>query len=510
MPNKTKIAVNIITTTLTLFITAGVGFFLTPFIVKTLGVEAQGFAQLCANFVSYVGVVTIALDSMSGRFISVAVHKNELEDARKYYTSVFYGNIFLFAALSIPLALFIIHADRLIQIPYNLITDMRTLLTLSFFSFFTWNTLSLWYSVFYIRDLVYWRSIGNCFYSLLSATVVLVLFSLLPPKIWYTGLSEIIALCFAAAWGLYFKRRFLPDLQVKKAFFSLTHLKEVISSGIWLSLESTGELLLNGLDLLICNLMIDAKTMGVLALSKVLPQFIRRLNWSIATTFAPRLIITYASDNVTGMQKEIKHAAKINIYLSTIPLAGLMVFSKDFFTLWLPGQNAGLLQILSILACFPMAFLSGVPPCCNVFTAVNKTKQPAIYTMVCGLVSTMMVLILLRFTHLGVYAVAGTSSIVWLLGDLVYTVPAAARYLDLKWHTFFYVFGYSMAGTAITAIIGLGVKAALPTDTWVWLIAGCLLTGIVAFIVNILVIFDSNERKVLTNGVINMMRRLYL
>ncbi|MCL1981715.1 MAG: MATE family efflux transporter [Clostridiales bacterium] len=506
--NKTKVAVNVVTATLTLCATAGISFFLTPFIVKTLGVEAQGFTQLSANLVSYLSVATIALNSMSGRFISVAVHKNEPENAGKYYTSVLYGNIFIFAALLMPLALFIFYADRLIKIPDDIVTDVRILFALSFFNCFVWNILSQWSNAFYIKDRAYLQSISNCLNSLLYAALTVALFSLLPPKIWYTALAVLIAMSFPAIWGGYFKRRLLPDLRAKKALFSLTHLKEIILSGIWFSLECAGQLLLNGLDLLICNIMIDAKTMGVLALSKIFPQFISRLTWSISTTFAPQLTIKYATGDFTGMRRDIKRSAKITACIGTIPLAGLMVFGKDFFMLWLPGQNAGLLWMLSILACFPNALLSGVDPCCNIFATVNKVKPQGVSVIISGAISTLTVLILLNFTHMGVYAVAGTSAIVWVLGDIVYIIPAAARYLGLKWHTFFYVFGYSMTGTLIATLVGLGVKAAIPTGAWAWLLTGCLVTGIVALVANILVIFDKDERKMLRNSFVKTIKRL--
>jgi O-antigen/teichoic acid export membrane protein len=89
-------------------VNATIGFFLSPFIVRTLGVEAAGFIQLAANFASYISLITIALNSMSGRFITIALTKGENEKAISYYTSVFWANLALFVLLLLPIAIVIV------------------------------------------------------------------------------------------------------------------------------------------------------------------------------------------------------------------------------------------------------------------------------------------------------------------------------------------------------------------------------------------------------------------
>ena len=79
-----------------------VGFFLTPYIVRTIGTEAQGFTMMATNFISYAYLLVVALNSMAARFITFSVQQGDMEKAGKYYASVFYGNIAIVLAL-IPL-----------------------------------------------------------------------------------------------------------------------------------------------------------------------------------------------------------------------------------------------------------------------------------------------------------------------------------------------------------------------------------------------------------------------
>jgi O-antigen/teichoic acid export membrane protein len=501
LSNKKKIFFNIITAILTLLATAAINFFLTPYIVRTLGVGAQGFLQLSTNFASYVAVVTIALNAMSGRFISIAVQKGETENACRYYTSVLFGNIFLCAVMTLPLWLFILFIDKIISVHPVLVADVRILFGLSLISLFAGNIILQWNNVFYITDKIYLQSIGNCIGAVLKALLVLVLFVFFAPKMWYMGLAAIVAMCFSAAWGLWFKAKLLPDLRVRLKLFSLAHLKELVLSGIWRSIQGAGEMLLSGLDLLICNLMIGEMAMGVLALSKMLPLFIGQLIWTITSTFAPDLTIKYANGDLEGIKREIKKASKIISVICTIPLAGLMVFGREFFTLWVPTEDSVQLHLLSILICANLAIATGVQPCGNIFVTVNRIKPQAISVILSGLINILFVFLMLRYTNLGIYALAGASMINGTIRNFIYTVPAAASYLGLKWNTFFYGFGYSLIGVAVTVVVGFTVKEVLPVTNWGFLVIAGSVTGGIALVINGLLIFNKGERSSLQTSI---------
>ena len=69
-----------------------ISFFLSPYIVRTIGVEANGFVGLANNFVSYASLITIALNSLAGRFITISITRGNEADTNRYYTSVFFAN----------------------------------------------------------------------------------------------------------------------------------------------------------------------------------------------------------------------------------------------------------------------------------------------------------------------------------------------------------------------------------------------------------------------------------
>ncbi len=68
-----QMSINIIASIVSFAVTIGINFFLTPYLVKELGSDAYGFIGLANNFVQYGTIITMALNSISGRFISISI-----------------------------------------------------------------------------------------------------------------------------------------------------------------------------------------------------------------------------------------------------------------------------------------------------------------------------------------------------------------------------------------------------------------------------------------------------
>ena len=82
---KKQTGINLIAQVIAFGINLGISFFLTPFIVEKIGVEANGFVSLANNFVEYAQLITISINSMAGRFITIKLHQKNPEDANKYF-----------------------------------------------------------------------------------------------------------------------------------------------------------------------------------------------------------------------------------------------------------------------------------------------------------------------------------------------------------------------------------------------------------------------------------------
>ena len=75
--NKKKMALNILANLLSFASSIIVGLCITPHIVAKLGFESYSFIGIANEFASYVTIVTSALNSMAGRFISMEMHQGK-------------------------------------------------------------------------------------------------------------------------------------------------------------------------------------------------------------------------------------------------------------------------------------------------------------------------------------------------------------------------------------------------------------------------------------------------
>ena len=113
----------------------GITLALTPFIIKTAGAEAYGFVSLAVQFAQYAVVITTALNVYGVRYIGIAYHKNEKEEAAVYFSSVFWGNVLLASAIAAAAVVPILFLERLLFVPQEMAGDVKRLFFLIFLNF---------------------------------------------------------------------------------------------------------------------------------------------------------------------------------------------------------------------------------------------------------------------------------------------------------------------------------------------------------------------------------------
>ena len=94
MNTKKRVMINLICNIASFIIQLVINFAISSILVEKVGDAAYGFVGLSTNFISYATIFTAALNSMAGRFVSYEVNQGKVESANKYYSSVFFANIF--------------------------------------------------------------------------------------------------------------------------------------------------------------------------------------------------------------------------------------------------------------------------------------------------------------------------------------------------------------------------------------------------------------------------------
>lgn len=503
--NKQTI-ISLVTSIVSMILSALVSFMLSPFIIRTLGVEANGFTQLAVNFVNYASLLTIALNSMAARFITVSFYNSDEKSYNKYYSSIFIGNIFIIALLSVPAIFLIVKLNSILNIETADINQIKLLFGFAFINYFVSMITSVFTISTYVMNAQYIQNTVSMVRSILYAIIVFLVFTVFLPKAYYISLINLALSILILPFFIATKKRLIPEIKYNIHSFDIKAIWTLISSGIWNTINQCGALLMTGLDLLISNIFLGPVQMGILAVAKTIPNYIILLAATVNTSFSPSLTIEYSKGNKGDVLKSLTFLMKLSSMMISIPVMIMCIYGKFFYKLWIPTMNAEQLTILSILTCVGYIPFAGPQTLYNVFTTTNKLVVNSTAVLLGGLLNVLIVVILLRNTSLGLFLVAGVSSVISIIRNLVITVPYTARILGLKWYTFYKDVGISMLCCLVCGLACLLLQAIIPPTTWASLcisVAASYLLGL--FLCNI-ILLRKNERK----AVFNLIRKRVL
>ena len=501
---KKRLFVNLIASILAFVIQMGINFFLSPYLVEKLGNEAYGFVSLANNFVSYASILTVALNSMASRFISVESNKGNQDKANEYYSSVFVADIILSIGIALVSGILIYNLEHIINITPNLQSDVKLTFTLVFVNFVI-NILSTVFTVAtFVKNRVDIASIRNIFSYILRVIILLGLFIAFRPKIYYIAIASIICSIYLLIANMKITKKIASEFKIKFSNFKLSAIKTIILSGIWNSINNFSRVLLTGLDLLISNLFIGGNEMGILSIAKTIPTAIESLLATIGGAFTPHFTILYSQNKIDELIEEVKFSIKLLSLMMTVPLAGFIIFGTDFYHLWLPSKSMEeilKIQILSVLTLAPYILSAYIFTLTSIDTATNQLKRPVICSLIMSIVTVITEIILLQTTNLGLYAIAGASSFYWVFKILIFNPINAAYNLKIKWNTFYPPFIRAIVCLCVIMIMFYFGSCFMIIKSWIDLLIVGVSFGIVGYIINFIILLNKNEKKRLLNKI---------
>lgn len=453
MKNK-QIYLNLLAQMFSFAVSFIISFFISPLIVKTVGKETYGFLGVANNFTSYVMIVTVALNSLAGRFVSIYYHQNKKKETEQYFTSVFVANIFTVMFLLVPTMIFTLNVDRFLNVPGESVQDVKFTFALVFIGFFVNLASSIFSVATFVTNKIYLASIRTIEANLLRLIILGISFALFKPSIVYVALAMLGYYLFVAFTNWRYTKILIPEIKIKWSSFNIHKIWELIISGCWSSITALSNVLLEGLDLLVSNLLIDASAMGTVSIVKTVPNMINQCMGSVLSVFTPQLTISYAKGDVSGMISYLEYACKVVALLMAFPIAFLVAFGKPFFSLWMPTENASVLWGLSVLSLGGLVFAGSVVIMYNMFTVTNHLKVPALATLTTGALNTLIVFTLLNTTEWGIYAVVSVSSILALARNLFVNIPYSAKCVGVAPLKFYQIAGRSFVFVVISSVIG--------------------------------------------------------
>ena len=501
---RNNFIINFIASFLSALINYCIFFFFTPYIVNVVGAEAFGFVGLANNMVNYATIVTIALNSVAGRFITINVHSGNDEKANAFYNATIWANVFIAIVLCIIALPIIFLLDKIISIPLELVSDVKLLFTFVFVNFIITIITTIFTVATFITNKLYLTNIGNCIAAVLRVLLLVCFFGIFPTNIAYISITSTICTIFLAGYNYNLTQKLVPTLKINYSLFSVSKVRTLVSSGIWNSFTKLSQILSDGLDLLICNIWISAYAMGQLAIAYTIPTVIANIIGIMTSLFTPQQTYYYAKGDITNVVRQFKTNMKLNAFFVSNILSVMVIYGKDFFKLWTPNENINLIYVLSIFSIISV-LISGVTSSLqSVFLLTNNLKINSLFWFSVSVVDSILILLFVTSTNYGIYAVAGVSKLVGFCGNLLFTPIYASMCLKISKWTFYPIVVKYFCEVIILIIVFATLKVFVLPDVCNWriLITNLIILGSIGCGINFSFFLNKAERLILVNSTI--------
>lgn len=491
-----RLTINVVAQIVTFSVQLIISFLLTPFIISKLGTDAYGYIGLTDSFVMYAQVIVIALNSMAGRFVTIAYHQGHIDEANKLFSSVFLANVLMTFVLFLISLGCVGWLEYLINIPDRLIVDVKLLFSLMFLNFMVSVSFSTYQLATFIKDRLELNAIRSVVANIARVAILLICFGLFVPHLWYMGLAAVVCTLYISYTNICYTKKLTPELKVNIRYFNYSKIKTLISAGIWNAITKLGNLIGQGLDLLFANLLISSVAMGYLSITKRIPVIILGLVASICAAFAPSLTKLYAKQEMKAFKDELLFSIKFAGFIAIIPSCFIFTIVDRFYDLWIPNQNTQMLYILTILGtiCNPIAMsLEGVQ---NVFTITNKVKVYSYFALGFNVAMFLTLVIGLKLVPMDcrIYFLASVHSF-WAFFRVAIFLPiyGAKCIGENKW--FFYPNMLRVLSALVFAVLlMLVIKFFFMMNSWLTIILGGVAVCGICTICGGLFIFNKEER----------------
>lgn len=490
-----RLAINMIANIVSYSSTLLISFVLTPYLINTLGKEAYSFYPLANNFVSYMTILTNALNSMASRYITMALTKNEYNKASRYFSSILFSNIIMAGVLLMPMICIVVFIDKILDVPINLLSSVRVLFSFSFATMLVNIITSVFGVSTFSKNRIDLRSLRELVISVVRVLLFVLLFTLFNPTIAFVGIVAFIVALINFAFQSFYTKKLLPEVHIDIKQYDFNYVKEVLFSGIWNSINSLGNMLLVSTSLILVNKFYGANAGGEYSIVQTVPNFINGIISMLTGVFYPLIMIKYAQNDISGMIAEIKKSQQIVGLFATSVIGVFIGFSYDFFKLWTPGQDYNQLVLLSTITIMPHCVIGCIWSLSNVNIAINKIKIPALYMLGSGFANIIVSVILYIAFKPGLFAIPLISSLIQIMWVGVFMPLYATKQLGVVWYTFYPTILRGAGACVCAVLISSIARKILFLNSWIRLMAMGSVVGVFVLILNSVIILDQNSRR---------------
>ena len=479
---KRNLSKNLVFSFISLFSSIAQSIWFVPFIIKNLGTEIYGYTSVIIGFINISLILSIAITSMSSRYIVVELKKNNLEKAKCYFNSILFSLIFIVIILFIIFSFFIINIQLIMNVDEIYKFDVQILFSLSVISLLISIINTPFLSALYYTEKLYLIYIITTINYMFKIGVPLIALFSSKMHVWDMALGGVIVDIFSLIFYYKIYKKYLPKVKIDISFCNKRDIKEVVGSGIWVTITKTGNILLSNINTYLSNILLNAFITGVYSAVLQLQSLVIVMSNTIINCFVPRIYSLFNEDNNLNMIKLIK---KILLILG-IPLGivsgEIIVFGKYFMSFWIDEYFLDYSTLIALVI-FSLPFY--IPA--EIFNQINITYKknivPAIITIIFGIINLCLILFFNRVFNIGIYSIVLSQLCLNILRGFIFFPLYTCKILCISYRNFIYELFIAPIIMIITCLIGIFVAKMYNLSQFLDFISACFITMIISILI---------------------------
>lgn len=447
-------------------------FFLSPFVIHTLGNVQYGIWSLLSVLTGYMGILDLGVRASTGRYVTLYIgkkdHKSVDETIR---TSLTFFSLIGILIVAVGVALGWVFPNVFLSVPVEYYVLVRLLLPMLALNMWITTFGAVLASVLIAHDRFdLSNAVGLVTLAIRTAGTVLVLNA----GMGLLGLTLIVLGCnvlgVIITWIL--ARRIYRRLKVWPFVFSKPRMREILGYGVAAFVSAIAIKIIGQTDLVIVGATIGVGEVTTYSVGAMLIYYSSTFIGQIGSTFFPPVQRAVAKGEIGSARWLFFRQARISLIFGLPMYVGFIIFAEPFIRLWMFGPSFSQAAVesaaivMGILAGSKLLYLLTVGSGGLLASLGHIRFNAAVAIIEAGLNLGLSLLFVLIF-DLGLAGIA-TATIVSRLMVRTFIQPwYACQKARIAWRSFLInVGGTGLLGGALFAIPCFAVRRMLKTDSW--------------------------------------------
>lgn len=483
-------------------------FFLTPFIIHSLGNVRYGVWCLLVSITGCAGLLEMGVMTSAARHINVYIARNDQENLNRVVST----SLALYSVLGIVLLAVAAGISPFIgkifsHIPGDMISQARWILYLFCVNIF------LGFFAAISRQLL---AANNRFDLQNAATLVVLPLSVIGTVVLLKTGHGLVALAVLQAVTSFLRCVILfifakwrgPSFHVGFGFIRKKTSLELLSFGIFAFIADIGTQLVFYTDSLVIGIFIGSAAIAFYNIGLMLVEHGRNLLKQFRNVITPDLLKSGGRSNLSETQWLMIKSIRFFMLLAIPLFVGFMTLGKEFISLWMGPEYDQSATILIILV-VPQFFAIAASPCVVTLMGLGRVKFLAVLALAEGILNLCFSIFFVVLFDMGIKGVALGTLIPMVVGNALVVPIYACRNLKLNISEFAVATFFRWFPTAVLFALLCVVATSLShSPSWLTFSAKVAILGALYLPIAYTVLFTSEERVYLLEQIKGSLRFL--